>query len=379
MKIALFSESYSPYISGVSRSVELARSGLEALGHEVFVFASWYPGHKETDKNIIRFPSIPAKYPGFRTALPLPFIIPDTKFDIIHSNSPFGLGLLAKRFAKKSKTPYVFTFHTIFSDYLHYIPLPRVLSEKILFNYLKRFCGSCDRIIVPNGSTLDYVKSHRITGRFAMIPSGVDTIAVEKASGNGVRERLGIPANAKLLLYVGRLSKEKNLPFLLAAFRKISEQCPEAVLALAAGGPEENALKQLAGQLGISGKTVFAGQVPYPGILDVYKSADIFLFASKTETQGLVIAEAKACGVPVVAVDARGIKESVENGEDGFLVEEDANIFCDRAVSLCRNASLKERMAANAKKNAERDFSSSSVAKRLDEVYNSLIKERNNA
>ena len=376
MKIALFSESYTPYISGVSRSVELARSGLEALGHEVFVFTSRYPGHKETEKNIIRFPSVPAKYPGFRTALPLPFIIPDTKFDIVHSNSPFGLGLLAKRLAKKSRAPYVYTFHTLFSDYLHYIPLPKMLSEKALFMYMRWFCAGCDKIIVPNTFTLGYVKRKDISGDFAVVPSGVDIQAADAASASGVRARFGISDDDILLLYVGRLSKEKNIPFLLNAFRDIRLECPKARLLLAAGGPEENALKKLSSDLDISDSTVFAGQVPYPEILNIYRSADVFIFASKTETQGLVIAEAKACGLPVVAVDAGGIKESLVNGEDGFLVAEDLGIFREKAVLLCKNAALRSEMSKKARANSIRDFSSSSVAKKLGGVYNSLLKEK---
>ncbi|MFA5103925.1 MAG: glycosyltransferase [Candidatus Margulisiibacteriota bacterium] len=373
MKIALFTESYTPYISGVSRSVELAKKGLETLGHEIFVFAPDYPGYKDPDKHVFRFPSLPTKYPGFRVAVPAPLLIPKEKFDIIHSNSPFGLGLLAKQFSKKSGVPYIYSFHTLFTDYLSYVPLPKPLSKSLLLSYMKRFCKSCNKIIVPNQTTLEYTKSLGISGDFEIIPSGVDVELAEKADGKGLREKFGIPAQAKVFLYVGRLSKEKNLPFLLSAFKKISKKCPAAFLALAAGGPEEQNLKDFACETGIAERTVFAGQIKYPDILNYYKFADIFLYASKTETQGLVIAEAKACGLPVIAVDGGGIKESITDGEDGFLVSEDLELFCDKAVILCNDNTLWSVMADKAKKNAANDFSCSNVAKKLESVYNSLL------
>lgn len=373
MKIAVFTESFAPYISGVSRSVELAKKGLRSLGHDVFVLAPSYPGCDDEDKNVVRFPSVPTKYPGFRMAVPLPGLIPKEKFDIVHSNSPFGMGLLAKRFAKKAGIPYVYSFHTLFTDYLHYVPLPGSLSKSALLFYMKRFCRSCGKIIVPNLTTLNYVKGHGISGAFEVIPSGVDTDLAEKASGRGLREKLLIPAAATVFLYVGRLSKEKNIPFLFHVFEKISRECKEAYFVLAAGGPEERDLKDLSAKLGISERVVFAGQIKYPDILNYYKAGDIFIFASRTETQGLVIAEAKICGLPTVAVNAGGIKESLISGEDGFLVDENISAFVEKAVLLCKDSGLRTIMGKKAKENALKDFSCLNVAKKLENVYNSLL------
>lgn len=373
MKIAVFTESYTPYISGVSRSVELAKNGLESLGHEVFIFAPGYPGYKDQDKNICRFPSIPTKYPGFRVAIPAFLPIPRNKFDIIHSNSPFGLGLLGKQLAKKLGIPYVYSFHTLFTDYLRYVPLPKPLSKPLLISYMKYFCKTCGKIIAPNLTTVEYIKSLGISGNFEMIPSGVDTELAGKAGNKELRKKLGIPGSAKVFLYVGRLSKEKNLPFLLSAYKRIFERLPSAFLVLVAGGPEEQNLIKLAKEIGIAERTVFAGQIKYPEILDHYKLADVFIFASKTETQGLVIAEAKACGLPVVAVNAGGIKESVIDGEDGFLVSEDAGIFAEKALLVCENEALRAAMSEKARENAEKAFSCRNVAKKLESVYNSLL------
>jgi len=374
MKIAVFTESYAPYISGVARSVELLKKELETLGHHIYLFAPDYPGHKDKEKNIIRIPSIATKYPGFRIPVPYPGFIPDIDFDLIHSNSPFGLGLASLNYAKRKRLPFVYSFHTIFTDYLHYIPLPKPLTKKTFTAYIRSFCKKCDCIIAPNKTTVRYLDDFGIRGRIETIPSGIDLGLVAKATPKGIKNSLGVPGAAKVLLYVGRLSKEKNVPFLLQAFKNILSVEPDAYLLIVAGGPEEEALKGMASDLGIAQRTIFAGQKKYPDVLNYYKCADIFVFASKTETQGLVIAEAKACGLPAVVVDAQGVKESIVPGEDGFLTEDNIADFSEKAVRLLKDPALRSLMSERAVKNSAMDFSSATVAKKVESVYNSLIK-----
>jgi len=374
MKIAVFTESYAPYISGVARSVELLKKELEAIGHHIYLFAPDYPGHKDTEKNIIRIPSIATKYPGFRIPVPYPGFIPDIDFDLIHSNSPFGLGLASLNFAKRKRLPFVYSFHTIFTDYLHYVPLPKPLTKKTFTTYIKSFCSKCDCIIAPNKTTVEYLGDFGIRSRIETIPSGIDLELVTKATPKGIKDSLGIPERAKVILYVGRLSKEKDVSFLLRAFKNILSFEPDTYFLIVAGGPEEETLKSMASYLGIEKRTVFAGQKKYPDVLNYYKCADVFVFASKTETQGLVIAEAKACGLPAVVVDAQGVKESIVPGEDGFLTEDNIDDFSGKVVALLKDPSLRALMSERAAKNSARDFSSRTIAKKVESVYNSLIK-----
>ncbi|MEK7375997.1 MAG: glycosyltransferase, partial [Candidatus Margulisiibacteriota bacterium] len=194
----------------------------------------------------------------------------------------------------------------------------------------------------------------------------------------------GIPKDAPVLVFVGRLSKEKNIPFLFDVF-KIVLGAVEAgglqpLLLIVAGGPMEKEYKQLVLDMGISNNIVFAGQKAYPEVFNYYKAGDIFVFSSKTETQGLVIAEAKACGLPAVALDAQGISECIHDGEDGFLVNADANtdrephlqMFADKILLLLQNKDLRAAMSKNARQNALREFASSVLAKKLELIYNSL-------
>ena len=378
MKIAVFSESYKPYISGVTRSIETFEKELTLLGHEVFVFAPGYPGHKDDSKKIIRFPSLPTKYPGFRIALPLPFFIPGTGFDVIHSNSIFQLGILSLLYAKRKKIPFVYTFHTMFTEYLHNVPIPKWISLPFVSFLIRSFCNRCDQLIVPTSKTKNYLEGFGVKAPIEVVPSGIDMDLVEKASPGGIRERLGIPKESPVLIFVGRLSKEKNIPFLFDAFKIVLNSTGVGtihelpVLLIVAGGPLEKEYKQMVADMGISKNVVFAGQAPYPEVLNYYKAGDIFVFSSKTETQGLVVAEAKACGLPAVALDAQGISECIHDGEDGFLVGENKQIFAEKILMLIKNYDLRAKMSKTARQNAGKEFSSAILAKKLELIYNSV-------
>lgn len=378
MKIALFSESFTPYISGVSRSVEILYKELKNLGHEVYVFSSHFPGHKDLDDNIIRFPSIPSTYPKFRIAIPYSRLIPNINFDIIHSHSPFQLGLISLKLARKKGIPFVYSFHTLFTEYLHYAPFPKFISKPVLSKYLRTFCNRCSTIIAPSEKTKEYIDGIRVGPLVEIIPSGIDMNAVENVREVNLRNKFKLPQDAKILLYVGRLSKEKNVPFIFKSLKLVCKKYPNAYLIIAAAGPKEKEFKNLAQKLGISKNIIFAGQIPYPEIFGYYKSADIFVFASKTETQGLVIAEAKACGLPAVAVNAAGISEGIINNVDGFLTPEDQLAFSEKISLLLDNEILRKDLAEKARENALKSYSSKTVAKIIESVYNALIKKNPN-
>lgn len=379
MKIGIFTESYRPYISGVTRSVETLEKELAWLGHEIYIFAPAYPHFKDENKRVIRFPSVPTPYPGFYLAVPCPSVIPKIKLDIIHSNSLFGLGVLSMLYAKKNGIPFVYSFHTVFTEYLHYIPFPKFLSFPILSLLIKLFCNRCDCVIVPNKIIRDYLINFKVNSRIEIIPSGVDVDLSARASREGLKEELGIPGKAKVLVYVGRLSKEKNIPLLFDVFRLVLEKHPGTFLLIVAGGPKEAEFKKLAVKLGLRQNTIFTGQINYPDVLSYYRCGDIFVFASATETQGLVIAEAKSCALPVVVLDAQGASKSVIDEEDGFLIEaEKASTlqdFADRITLLIENDILRGKMGIKARENAVRDFSSRVVAKNMESVYNSLKRQ----
>ncbi|MDR2430988.1 MAG: glycosyltransferase [Candidatus Margulisbacteria bacterium] len=379
MKVHFYTESFKPYLSGVTVSVDTFARGLTALGHEVTVMAPSYPGFQDTDNyEVVRFPSLGARlYPGFRLAWPLKRghwqYLKYNRPDIIHSHSPYQLGYLARRFARKLKVPFVYHFHTLFTDYLHFVPLPRRVSEPALKWIIRDFCKGCGLIITPTAIVRDILRDeYGVSQRAEVLPTGVDDAAVAAARPDGIREKYGIAPDAPLLMYCGRLSREKNIEFLLGAFQKIAARKPETRLMIVAFGPYEAALKTLAGTLGIAERVIFTGRVERDRVYDYLKAGDLFVCASKTETQGLVISEAKACGKPAVAVDARGVSQMIEDGADGCLTPDDLDAFVRRTLAVLNDPAELARLSAGADKNAQAHYLNSAVTKKLEALYNSL-------
>jgi glycosyltransferase involved in cell wall biosynthesis len=371
VKIAFFADSYKPYLSGVTNSAEILVNELRRLGHQVYVFAPHYPGHVDTDPDLFRFPSFASGYPKFRLAVPLVRHIPE--IDLAHSHSPFQAGLLARFIARRRKIPLVYTFHTLFTKYVHYARfVPKPLAKMGIVGYLQAFCRGADQIIAPSELAKRVLRSWKIQQPIEVIPSGVE-FSLLAPSLQEAREKLRakyhIPANAKVLLYAGRITKEKNIPFLIQAFHAL--QAKDVYLALVGGGPLEKELRHHH-----SKHIILAGEVGYPEILHYYPIGDIFIFSSLTETQGMVLAEAKANGLPIVALFAGGLAGTVRSGIDGYLVPRNQGIFVEHVKRLLDDDALRVKMAKAAREDAEERFSSVAVAKRIETVYNSLIKER---
>ncbi len=227
MRINYYSESFKPYLSGVTVSVDTFASGLIKYGHQVTVFAPGYPDYQEDSPyQVIRFPSLgTTAYPGFRLSLPFSkkhtAFYKKNKIDIIHSHSPFQLGLLAQRYAKKYKIPFVYHFHTLFTEYLHLIKIPEFITRPITIKIIQIFCKNCDLIIAPTQIVKDVLQNeYKIKQRVAVLPTGIDDEAVQKADPSGIREKYNLTKEHFLLQYCGRLSKEKNIEFLLRTFQK---------------------------------------------------------------------------------------------------------------------------------------------------------------
>jgi glycosyltransferase involved in cell wall biosynthesis len=371
MRIAFFCDSYKPYLSGVTNSVELMVNELRELGHRVYIFAPRYPGHVDTDPDTIRFPSLPTRYPNFRLALPYVNRVPE--IDLIHAHSPFQTGFLARYMAHKRKLPFVYTFHTLFTRYVHYARFfPEPLSKWALVGYIQRFCRRANSIIAPSEMARRVLRAWKIDRPIEVIPTGVDLGKREMGDGRWeLRKKYKIPKDAKVLIYVGRLSKEKNIDFLLDAFKKIATG--NIYLLLVGGGPLLKELKNHPATGGTKIKNlILTGEVGYPEVLSYYSAGDIFVFASQTETQGLVLAEAKAAGLPVVALFAGGLVDTVRSGIDGYLTARNLESFTDHVKLLLKDDDILHRMGRSAREDANARFSSKTIAKRLEKVYNSI-------
>jgi len=386
MRVAFFANCYLPYLSGVTLSIKTLRDELNLLGHETFVIGPQYPGHIETDPNIFRLLSLPAPYPGYRLVFPYSYSIfsrlKKEKIDIIHAHQPFGVGLAALGLARRMKIPLVYTLHTLFPRYVHHLPLiPDWLSKRAVSGYLSFFCGQTDTVIVPSEMVRRWLALGKIRAPITVLPTGIKVDLIKqkkelKTQRAEIRGKYHIPIEAKLLIYAGRISEEKNIPFLLKAFPAIKAGAPNTYLMLVGGGPKEKEYKNLAGT--IDPQIIFVGQKEHGEVIDHYLAADLFVYASVTETQGLVLCEAKACGLPVVAVFGGGLADVVKSGVDGYLVPQNREVFVDHILRLLKNAALRKEMSLKAEEDLVLRFSAPAVAKRVEALYNSLIAKRRN-
>lgn len=376
MRIAVFSDSYLPYRSGVVRSVETFAKELKQAGHKIFIFAPRY-GPDEQEEDVFRFPSVRApNFKEFAVALPWAPGLKQTlrrwQVDLVHVHSPFLVGGLGARAARSLGLPLVFTYHTLYEQYVHYFPLAPRMARWLVRRYTIHFANRCDAVIAPTQEIASFLRRNGVKARLETIPTGIVLEDYQEADPLWLRRRTGLGEENVILLYVGRLGKEKNVDFLLRSFARLRREAPFAHLVLVGSGPWENFLRQELNRLGIEEAVHFLGAFPFNEMPQIYKGADIFVFASTTETQGLVIAEAKAAGLPVVAVAAYGVKEMVHHGRDGFLVPSDEEVFAATVKEIIFNKDLRRQLGANGRENA-RNLSSSAMAKRLIALYQELI------
>lgn len=363
MNIAFFCDTYQPTRNGVAVSVCTTTEELRARGHRVVIFAPRYKGYKNRDPNVLRFPAghwFRAK--DFPVAWPLlPYFsarafwrFQSEHFDIIHSHSPFTLGTLGARWAQALDIPVIFTFHTLYHRYLHYAPLPSGLSRSYINTKVRNYCHLCDHVIAPSHAIARVVQRFRPDAPITILPTGIDVEHFASGNRETARAAYGIGEDEVVLLYVGRLAYEKNLDFLMRAVAPILRQStPVRVrLMMVGGGPAVTSLQTLAQQLKIEDKVIFTGFVDGKLLPDHYAAGDIFTFASRTETQGVSIAEALAAGLPCVIVGAMGAAEAVAHGHNGLVVPPHQERFGEAVSQLVNDPQLRLCMAQNARADA---------------------------
>lgn len=378
MRVAIFTDSYWPYTSGVVRSIGTAADGLVSLGHEVFIFAPWYRGvDRKKEERVFRFWAVPSPTnPGYNVAIPLSLRLGRTLkrlgVDIVHTHSPFLLGRLGARYGRHLGLPVVFTYHTLYEEYAHYFPFVQSVTRRVTRRICAGFCNRVDLVIVPTEIVGQHIRNMGVRTPVRKLPTGLKLEEFSGGDSRWLREWLAIGDDEDVLLYVGRVGREKNLLFLLGAYQRIAAARPRTRLVLVGGGPELSTIQDTARKWGLDTRVIFAGPVAPSEVKHCYAGADVFVFPSTTETQGLVIAEAKVAGLPAVAVRAFGVSEMITDGVDGFLVDLDQEAFAERVLRLLNDRELRRTMAENARRMA-RHFSAEHMARELAACYEELI------
>ena len=361
MRVGLFTNNYLPFRGGVTTAVETLREGLEALGHRTWVFAPAAQHPHPDPPFVYRYPSIPAPtYPGF--SLPLPVsrrigpLAQALDLDVVHVHHPFLLGVTGRRLARRQGCPVVFTYHTRYEKYAHYVPLPSRLVQRVAVRLACRFADSADLIVAPSEHVAETLRGRGVRTPVAVIPTGVDLTLFAPGSRERARRRLGLPADGLICLYTGRLDREKSLERVLDAFESVAAAVSTATLHLVGKGSHGQALQRRAAAGRARHRIVFHGGLAREALPDYYRAADLFLFASETETQGLVLAEAHGCALPAVAVRASGVDEVVLDGETGLLTKAETGEMADAAIGLLLDAERRARMGQAARRLVEARF-----------------------
>ena len=383
MHIAFFTNYYHPVVNGVVRSVASFRETLMKQGHNVFVFAQSDGSYKDSEPFIFRYPSLLLPLGEISAALPVsPFVdqlLPALKLDVIHTHHPILLGQTAARKAAELGLPLVFTFHTKYWDYTHYVPFPQEVIQEFLKNavhkWLKDFMQKCQHIIIPSESLKDFlVKEYGLDAHYTVIPTGTNLEPFLSADGDLIRKEQGWQ-DETVLISVGRLAPEKNWETLLRAFAIVYPKHADLRLVLIGDGPSRESLQSLADQLGVAERMTFLGSIPFGEVPSYLKAADLFSFASVTETQGLVTIEAMAAGLPVVAVDGSGTRDIVEHGKQGYLVENDADALAKGLDELLSDPHQMKRFSNSALKKAKA-FDVNQLTRQLVDVYEAAIQAK---
>jgi glycosyltransferase involved in cell wall biosynthesis len=396
--VAIFGESYLPYLSGVTVSTETLARGLGALGHDVLLLAprparGMDPGTSGAagpDPELAWLPSVhlPSAPPGYRTPIPTwsRALRRATAFepDVVHANSPFASGLMARAVARRIGAPLVFTHHTRFAEYGHYLGPLAPVSGRATDAWLAAWWAGCAAVIAPSESLAAEIRA-ALGGRrvpvVRAIPTGVDVAGIGALAEGHPRRRAGWqPGVDMVLVSLGRVAAEKSVNVLFDAFAVAARRRPRLRLLLVGGGPAEAKVAARAAAGGLADRVHVTGRLPRDEALSLVKASDIFLFASQTETQGLVLAESLAAGVPIVAVEGPGVGETVRDKTDGVLVPAEpiatrAERLGAAAGALAGDRRRRERMAAHAIEGAAR-FDARRRVEEIADLYAEVLTAR---
>lgn len=379
MKIGMFTDSYLPARDGVATSVAATAHALTQRGHEVYIIAPAHPHVKDT-AHVYRIFSVQIyKEPEIRVALEIPQLallkISVIDFDIIHGHSGGPISFMGWQLARARNIPFIETYHTLWKYYQHYIFFPKLLTPGLIKKISVLFGNDCDAIIAPTDKVKKELLSYGIRTPIYVVPSGIEMEQFEHTNKGYLHATLRLPSTCRIILSVGRLEKEKSMDFLITAFSMAYADCPNTVLVLVGEGRDKEKLQCLARAFHIEQAVLFTGAVPYRLMPSIYSDADLFVFASQTEAQGLVIMEALAAGLPVLAVDDAAFDGVIRDGFNGYTLKKNSSLFAQKMITLMGTKPLRMKLAYHAITTAHK-HSASQTALSLEQIYRELIDQK---
>ena len=386
MRIALMTNNYKPIMGGVPISIERLARGLRAMGHQVTVFAPSYGdgkgGDGQTDEEgVFRYATLLRHFIG-GIVLPNPYDrrieeeFAKNHYDIIHVHHPVLISGTAVYLSKKYNIPLTFTYHTRYEQYVKCYTKGLLRLEKVMPLYLHTFLRHCSYVFAPTAGMREYLVSQcgMAPERTGILPTGIEAGNYEVSAKEAAVLRKSVHAEGiPLLITVSRMAQEKNVDFLLESLALVKDYYKKPFRMLMVGdGPDREALEKKSGKLGLADYVTFTGTVPNDKIAPYFKAADLFLIASKTETQGIVILEAFAGRTPVIAVRASGVEDLVEDGRNGFLTVEEPHVYAAQLTAVLEGAYDRQALEENAGQTAE-SYREDAVAIKAIRYYNNIV------
>jgi 1,2-diacylglycerol 3-alpha-glucosyltransferase len=384
MRVLMVSDVYFPRVNGVSTSIQTFRRDLATLGCETWLVAPRYPRAWSDDEGVLRQPSRYLVFdPEDRMMRPRAALAACRRLrgsiDLVHIQTPFVAHWAGLEAARTLGVPTLETYHTFFEEYLHhYLPLlPRAAARSFARFVSRRQCNAVDAVVAPSRQLAEVLLRYGVTRPIATIPTGLSLQEFAGGDGGAFRRRFGVAAERPVMLLVGRVAHEKNIGFLLRVLAEVRRSVPNVLFVVAGEGPALRGLMRAAVEDGLADHLLFVGYLERGGaLLDCYRAADVFVFASRTETQGLVLLESLALGVPVVSTAVLGTKEVLENAAGALVVREDVTEFAAAVTRVLTEPALRARLASAGRDFVARQWSSREMAKRLLGLYDELVRTK---
>lgn len=389
MRILMISDVYFPRINGVSTSTQTFIGELKQLGHEVTLIAPSYSSQAETvfepDTGIIRIPSRQVMFDPedrFMSRRAIRQLLPHLhkqKYDVIHIQTPFVAHYLGVWLARELGLPCVETYHTFFEEYLyHYLPLaPKRLMRYLAKHYTTKQCNEVDQVIVPSSAMREVLQNYGVSTDIQILPTGLPSQDYQSGNGEQFRLEFGIASERPVMLTVGRVAFEKNIDFLVDVVKQVRERIPNVLFIIAGEGPMLPHLKKRVQQEGLQQQIMFVGYLERATKLqDCYGAANVFVFASRTETQGLVLLEAMAQGLPVVSTAVMGTRDVLVDQQGCLIAPEDIGQFAEKTEQILSSDTLQQQLRQSGKTYAAK-WTASGYAGKLAELYQRLIERAN--
>lgn len=385
MRICHFTNTFLPHVGGVARAVQTISEDQRRARHRVLVVAPEFAegsAARAIERSVARIPALTGfNATDFSVRLPFAAMLSDRlaafRSDIVHAHHPFLLGDTALREAASRQVPVIFTHHTLYERYTHYLSIESEALGDFAAEVATRFANRCAAVVAPSESLRDLIISRGVTVPVHAIPTGIDNARLASGRGERARKRLGLPAEAVVIGHLGRLASEKNLSYLAVGIGLALKKIPAARALIVGDGPARADMEKIFADLGVADRVVFSGKLSGGPLRDACAAMDLFAFSSTSETQGLVLAEAMATGSPVVAIDASGVREVVRDHQNGRLLSADASadVFARTLVEVLHKPELLATWSEAARATAA-TLDRAKTSTRLLDLYKELIAAR---